>query len=208
MRKHKELLVTTFICLLPMLAGAYFYDSLPEKMAIHWGSEGANGWAPRAFACFGIPGIMAGLNFLVHVLLENDPKKKNYAPAIKKFSKWLIPVVGLVCMAVMISAGLGHEVAVDTVVPALTGLVFVVAGNYLPKCKQNYTVGIKCPWTLHSEENWNKTHHLAGYLFILAGVAMILSAFFEIPSAVVLGIVLFVALVPMAYSFILYKKGI
>ncbi len=208
MKKHKELIITTIICLLPMAIGAYFYQELPQKMAIHWGSEGANGWAPKAFACFGIPAIMAALNVLVHVLLENDPKKKNYGSAIKRFSKWLIPVVGLVCMVMMISAGLGHQVAIDTAVPALVGLSFVVLGNYLPKCKQNYTVGIKCPWTLHSEENWNKTHHLAGYLFILAGLVMIVTAFFAIPSGITLAIILATAFIPLIYSFALYKKGI
>ena len=150
MKKYKELIITTIICLLPMAVGAYFYGELPQQLPVHWGSEGANGWAPKAMACFGLPAIMAGLNLLVHVLLENDPKKRNYSPVIKRFGQWLIPVLGLVCMTVIISAGLGHEVAVDTMMPALVGLLFVVMGNYLPKCKQNYTIGIKCPWTLHS----------------------------------------------------------
>ena len=57
------------------------------------------------------------------------------------------------------------------------GLVFIIIGNYLPKCKQNYTVGIKLPWTLNSEENWNKTHRLAGYVFMLCGIMQIVDVY-------------------------------
>lgn len=208
MNKHKELMITTIICLLPMAIGAYFYKQLPQQMPVHWGSEGVNGWAPKAFACFGMPAIMALFNLLVHVMVENDPKKRNYGSAMKKLSKWIVPVVELVCMVIIFCVGLGYEVAVDTVVPVLVGLVLVVVGNYLPKCKQNYTVGIKCPWTLHSEENWNKTHHLGGYLFILAGIVMIFTAFLKIPAEVSLGVVLAAGFIPLIYSFLLYKKGI
>ena len=61
-----------------------------------------------------------------------------------------------------------------------------------------------------SEDNWNRTHHLTGYLWILAGILLILSAF--LPSSVFLlplGIVLIFAVgVPFVYSYILYKKGV
>ena len=39
-----------------------------------------------------------------------------------------------------------------------TGLMFMVIGNYLPKVKQNNTIGIRVIWTLQDEENWNAAH--------------------------------------------------
>lgn len=44
----------------------------------------------------------------------------------------------------------------------LLGIVLIVVGNYLPKCRQNYMIGIKLPWTLDNEENWDYTHRMAG----------------------------------------------
>ena len=88
----------------------------------------------------------------------------------------------------------------------IMGIVFVSIGNYLPKCKQNYTAGIKIPWTLNSTENWNRTHRLAGWLYILCGIAFFANVFFQWTGMI--WIVLAVAVVPMVYSFILYKKGI
>ncbi len=208
MKKYKELMITTIVCLLPMAIGAYFYDQLPAQVPVHWDSAGPNGWASRAFACFGLPGILTGLNLLVQITMENDPKKKNYAPVLKVFFKWLIPVLGFVTMIITIAAGLGKEVAVGMIMPVLLGILLIVCGNYLPKCKQNYTMGIKCPWTLHSEENWNKTHHLAGYLYILEGLWILMVSVTGLPSILILISLLVMAAVPFGYSFFLYKKGI
>ena len=81
------------------------------------------------------------------------------------------------------------------------------APYYLPKCKQNHTVGIRLPWTLNSEENWNKTHRLGGWVMVIGGLVTIATSFFGIiwlPVAILLA----VAIVPIIYSLILYKKGI
>ncbi len=81
-----------------------------------------------------------------------------------------------------------------------------VAGNYLPKCRQNRTVGIKLPWTLRSEANWNKTHRAAGFVWIAGGLMLIAGAFLPVPwlePAVAALLVLF----PLLYSFALHKRG-
>ena len=105
------------------------------------------------------------------------------------------------------AVALGQPVRVEIVMPILLGLVFIIIGNYLPKCKQNYTIGIKIPWTLDSEENWNKTHRFAGRIWVVCGFLMILTAFFDIFW------LFFIFTIPMVfgpllYSYILHKKGI
>ena len=62
----------------------------------------------------------------------------------------------------------------------IVGIVFVVSGNYLPKSRQNYTIGIKLPWTLADVDNWNKTHRLAGALWIAAGIFVLVRPFLPI----------------------------
>ena len=59
------------------------------------------------------------------------------------------------------------------------GVLFMIIGNYLPKCKQNYTMGIKLPWTLDDEENWNRTHRFAGFLWVAGGVVIAINAFLK-----------------------------
>ena len=87
------------------------------------------------------------------------------------------------------------------------GVLFLIIGNYLPKCKQNSTMGIKIPWTLSSEENWNRTHHMSGYLWMGAGIIGLIASLLG-ASAVCLPIFAVIIIIPTVYSYMLHKKGI
>ena len=85
----------------------------------------------------------------------------------------------------------------------------ILIGNYLPKTKQSYTMGIKLPWTLHSEENWNRTHRMAGFLWVIGGTLMVLISLLHLWQVwMMLVIITVMVLVPTVYSYLLYKKGI
>ncbi|MBI9095831.1 MAG: SdpI family protein [Sphaerochaeta sp.] len=86
-------------------------------------------------------------------------------------------------------------------------LLFLVIGNYLPKCKHNYTVGIKIPWTLASEENWNRTHRFAGWVWIIASILLLVSALtgWFVPVVVIISMTAMVA-GPVIYSFLFYRR--
>ncbi|MCI6092125.1 SdpI family protein [bacterium] len=207
MKKNKTLILTTLLCLLPMIFSAAVYTRLPEQMAIHWGPNNEpNGYAPRLIGAFGLPLLMAVLNIVVHVGLDHDPRNNNSAPAIKLLGKWCIPVLSLIMVPASLLINMGHELPIDKIAMIMVGIIFTICGNYLPKCRQNYTIGIKIPWTLASEENWNKTHHLAGYLWIIGGILMIFFGLFGFPILTVL-LLIPLAVVPMIFSFVLYKKG-
>ena len=102
---------------------------------------------------------------------------------------------------------LGMDIDIGMVVNIMVGIMFIVLGNYTHKVKQNYTVGIKLPWTLHSEENWNRTHRMAGWVLIVSGVLFLINSML-LKTEVVLVVVLMAVFMPMIYSFILYRKGI
>ena len=120
---------------------------------------------------------------------------------------WLVPVLTVGMEAFSYLTALGKEIRVDIWCSVLMGLLFVVIGNYLPKCKQNYTVGIKLPWTLASEENWNRTHRLAGRIWVGGGILMMLLGFVSF-LWVMLSVPVMMALVPILYSYLLYRKGV
>ena len=110
----------------------------------------------------------------------------------RKISKWdimywltaLVPFIISVCFALM----------------------FVAAGNYLPKCRQNYTMGIKLPWTLADEDNWNRTHRMAGYVWTAGGILMLIMGFFHLASLFFL-VFMAMVLIPSVYSMILWRRG-
>ena len=205
----KTLILTTLVCLIPIVAGALLYSRLPETMATHWNMSGeADGWSSRAFAVFGLPGILLAVNLILPFALKADPKHGNMSEALVKITIWTIPLISLLCCGLTLARGLGYELHVEFWVPIFMGVLFIFIGNYLPKTKQSYTMGIKLPWTLDSEENWNRTHRLAGYLWVLGGALFIVMSFVGWSLAALLIILAVMVLVPTVYSYLLYRKGI
>ena len=204
----KILIITSIVILLPVLAGVVLWDTLPEQIPTHWNAAGEiDGWSSKTFAIFGLPLMMLAMHWLCVLGTAADPKKANHSDKLIHLVLWIIPIISVVLFVLTYVAALGTEVRMEMVMPLLVGFVLTVVGNYLPKCKQSYTIGIKIPWTLHSEENWNRTHRFAGRLWLVCGLGIMLTAFIG-GFWVFLPIVLVMVLVPTLYSYILYRKGI
>ena len=210
MKNKKEIVLTTAICLLPMAAGAILYSRLPDTIATHFDVNGQpDGWSGKAFAVFGLPAIIAAINLFMHFALRTDPKRQNMNPALRNIAIWTVPVVSVLTNAMVLGNALGYASRIELILPLLVGVLFIAIGNYLPKTKQSFTMGIRLPWTLASEENWNRTHRLAGFLWVAGGIAMIALTLLHLwVFWLMLVIITALVLVPTFYSYSLYKKGI
>ena len=207
-KNWKILLITSLLILLPMLAGVVLWDQLPEQIPTHWNASGeVDGWSNKIFAVFGLSGILLAVQWLCTLGPRADPKKANHPEKVVHLVFWIIPVISNLLYAVTYATALGKEVQIEVIMPVFIGLVFAIIGNYLPKCKQNYTIGIKIPWTLNSEENWNKTHRFAGRLWVICGLVIMLTGFFG-GFWIFFGVALVMVIVPVIYSYRLHKKGI
>ena len=207
-KKHlKLLIITTIIILLPIAAGLMLWQQLPEQIPTHWNINGeVDGWAGKTFVVYALPGILAAAQWLCIIVTSVDPKKQNHSDKMMSLVLWIIPLLSVVLNVLTYSTALGKQIQVDLVMPMVMGVLFVLLGNYMPKCTHNYTIGIKLPWTLNSEENWNKTHRLAGWVWTIGGILMIPTAF--IGFWVALPITLVMVIVPVVYSYMLHRKGI
>ncbi|MGN4822009.1 SdpI family protein [Bacillus cereus group sp. MYBK139-2] len=207
MRKHLVAIILIFIT---GLAWAYAWPNLPDTMAIHWGTEGVNGYASKFNAMLLLLGIMIFTYVLLTITSKIDPKKKNY----DKFSKgymiinYSVVVLLFLVNMLVIGVGLGYDIPMNSTPFILVGLLFIVIGNYLPQCKPNYFVGIKTPWTLSNEEVWRKTHRFSGKVFVVLGVIMILSIFAPVAwkGFLIIGIIVGAVGLTMGYSYVAYKK--
>ena len=206
----REMMLTSLVCLLPLLAGVILYPRLPETMATHWGFDGtANGWSSRAATVFGLPLLILALHLVCSYAESRDAKRKNVNPVLRTVMLWFCPAVSLLGGALTLGTGLGYEMHVGTVAPVFVGLLFLILGNYLPKLRRNRTMGIKLPWTLQSEENWTRTHRLSGFLWVLCGLVMIPLSLLRLWSSWLSGALLAVmVLIPTIYSYALHRKGI
>lgn len=206
MKKYRgRLILTCIITLLPMMVGLILWNRLPDTMAVHWGiNNEANGWSSKEFVVFGMPVILTALHLLAVSATMADPKKRNIGNKMFGILFWIVPVINWLVMMMIYLSALGTKMNIGLVTNILVGVVFIVVGNYLPKNKQNYSVGIKIPWTLDDEENWNKTNRLSGYLFIICGFVFIINAFFL--SIIPLIAIALAVIIPSVYSYCLYRQ--
>lgn len=209
---RRTLIITSIVTVLPILIGIFFWNRLPDEMATHFGrGNEADGFSSKAFAVIGLPLMLLAIEWIGAVVTAHDPKKQNISPKMFSIILWIVPVVSLAGAAMTYSYNLGYQTDASFIAHLLVGVVFIVAGNYLPKARQNYTVGIKIPWTLANEENWNRTHRLAGFLWVIAGLFLVIAALMGVVKAewIIAAILVLALVIPCVYSFLLHtKKGL
>jgi len=204
---NRTMIITSIVCLIPFFISLIFYNSLPDKVATHFDFNGLpNGYSSKMFAAFGLPAIMLIINIILNFFIDNDPRKANVSKTIKTISKWIIPVISIIMQSITMIYAVGKNINISMFVFILVGIMIMAIGNYLPKCKQNYTVGVKTPWTLNNEEIWNKTHKMSGYLWVIGGFIITISSFIKI-KYITLFVFVIIGFVPIVYSYVLYRKS-
>ena len=199
-------IISTLVTLLPILVGIILWDKLPEKVAIHYNVNNvADGWCSKAFAVFALPLFMAALHLFGLLATSLDPKYNNIGKKPISLVFWLVPSLTLVVMSLTYAIALDVKLEVGFVVLLFVGVLFIIMGNIMPKTKQNFSFGIKIPWTLNDEDNWNKTHRIAGFTMVIAGVVTILTSFLQ-NLFIIFAVILVMVAVPMIYSYLHYKK--
>lgn len=204
----KLLLFTSIIILLSSLVGCVFWYQLPEKTPTHFNLLGqADGYNHKVFAIFGLPALMLLMHWLLLFLMIKDPKSSNISSKIQVLIYWIIPFVSCLSMISIYGESLGYSMMSGLLAQIFMGVLMIVIGNYLPKTRKNYIIGIRLPWTLESDKNWRKTHRLAGKIWELGGLLLFLNSFVQLYVYWVFFLTLFfVVIIPSVYSYQLSKS--
>lgn len=189
LREHKgKLIVSSLIILLPMVTNSLW-----------WGT-----W-------FWLPLLMLILQWAGVFITFYDPKNRNQSRKAMGLVIWLVPVISLFTGALAATVHMGTQTV--SVVTLLTffsmGLIFVLCGNYMPKFRQNRTIGIKIKWALEDEENWNATHRFSGKVWVIGGLLCMACALIPDPAFAFIPfllIVVIVAILPCGYSYWFYRQ--
>ena len=198
---NNPLILSLTLCLLPTILCSFIYNKLPDKIPTHFDINGnIDSYGSKLFVCIILPLILCIFNIITHLIINNDPNKI--------LIYFLAPLMSVIFIPTTILISLGININMSVIAPVFMSIIFIFIGNYLPKCRQNYTIGIRLPWTLNNKENWKKTHRLAGLLFVISGILNILiTIIFPNLSFYTLTISLIVsAIIPAIYSFLMYKK--
>lgn len=209
MKDYKnKLIFTSILAMLPILTGLLLYRDLPAEVPIHFDMTGnPDGFAKKYMVIIFLPVFLTAVHLFTMIYTIHDPKKKNIGNKMIGFTFYLIPLISLIACSSIYIYALGYKLNIARVSMIMVGVLFMILGNYMTKTHQNYTIGIKLPWTLNSIENWNKTHRLASRLYVLAGAILILSSIWLL-TWILIVVIIVILVVPVIYSFMLYKKGI
>lgn len=206
-----KLIISSIIILIPSTVGIILWNTLPEYMATHWDVSGTtDGWSNKIFTVFALPIILLIFHWICIFATAFDSINKNQNKKVFHIVLWTFPIISLFCNVTIYAIAFDIEFNMLIFPLLLVGLMFILIGNYLPKCKQNYTIGIKIKWTLESEENWNATHRLAGKIWVIGGLFILIYSF--LPATVLpyafLSTLLILVIVPFIYSYKYHKKEV
>ena len=206
MNRKKAILLTSLLVFIPIIIGLVLWNRLPEEMPVHFNAAGEpDNWQSKSFAVFFLPLFLWVVHLLTGFITLADPKKQNISDKVFMLMLYIIPATSIFGTIVMYACALHLPISINMVGNLFVGIVFIAVGNYMPKTRQNYTVGIKIPWALNDAENWNKTHRFAGVIWIICGVVLLINAFLDIIWIVPVSIAA-AALLPTVYSFLLYVR--
>ncbi len=204
------ILIALLIIAVSFGIGIYFYPQLPETVASHWNSQGqVNGYMGRFWGAFLMPIISLAMFLLFIFIPRMDPMKEN----IQKFRKYFDGLIVLIMvfmlyvyvLSIMWNLGITFDLG-RLMVPAF-GLLFFYMGVLMEKAQRNWFIGIRTPWTLSSDEVWDKTHRLGGKLFKISGIVVLLGIIFPLQAVYFMVVSVSVAaVIPFVYSYFQYKK--
>jgi uncharacterized membrane protein len=214
MNRRPMILVSALVIGVMLVASVWAYASLPAdaQVPIHWGPDGqADGYAGKAVGLFLLPAIAVLAAAMFWILPRIEPRRANLERSGKAYAAIWIGVMlllgGLHLLAV--SVAMGAEFDLTRIVLIGTGVLFVVIGNYLPKVRSNFLVGIRTPWTLTSDRSWTKTHRLGGRLFVLEGLILVVAGLLGIGGAVQVGVIIagvaIIVGVAFVYSYVVWR---
>ena len=189
---------------------AALFPRLAEQVPTHWNMHGeVDGTMPRFPGAFLAPVIGIALCILLPLLRRIDPRSRSYDRFDGTFNI-VVNAVALLMSAVQImtlAVALGYELDVTRWMMVGSGVLFVVLGNYMPRIRSNWWMGIRTPWTLESEEVWRRTHRFGGRAFVAGGVITVAASLMLGGAGAYISLAAMMAagLAPVVYSYVVWR---
>jgi uncharacterized membrane protein len=214
MNRRPLLLYSAAVVGAMILLSAWAWTQLPAgaQVPIHWGIDGrVDGYASKEVGLLLLPLTAAGIAGLLSLIPRFEPRRANLERSGQAYGAIWIVIVALIgaIHALAVAVALGAELDVTRLILIGVGVLFLVIGNYLPKVRPNYLVGIRTPWTLASDLSWVRTHRVGGRLFVAEGFVLIglglLGARPEMLAVAIVGAIVIELAVVFVYSYQVWK---
>ena len=176
-------------------------------LAIHWNINGvADGFAGKEALLF-IPVTTALVGALVWLAVRYDPKRENIARSSDALGLVVVALSLLVAVtqSAIINSGFGEAARLDGAFDIAIGAFIAILGYAMTNVRQNYTIGVRLPWTIESEAAWDASHRFIGGLWILIGAVTALLGFLGLSAAAILTLLIGLTLSVAGTVFVAYR---
>lgn len=211
MKKAKELWVWLF-CLLPILVSASVYKYLPNQVPIHWNLQGEiDNYSNKLYFMILLVPMPIIINFLMIGFAKIDPLQENYKKFESTYSNFRLAMVIFFNLLIYATyaVGLGLEINMKMFILVIVGILFTLIGNALKNIKRNYFFGIRTPWALYDDNNWDYTHQVGSKVFMACGIMMALIGALDFNDfwtfTVFILIIMFMVILPFVVSYKYFK---
>jgi uncharacterized membrane protein len=190
---------------------AAVFTRLPAEVPTHWDLHGqVNGTMAKFPGAFLASAMAIVLWFVLPLLRRIDPRRASY----ERFDATFYLVVNAVALilamvqGLTLAVGLGMRVDMTRSILVGLGVMFAVLGNYMPRLRSNWWMGIRTPWTLESEEVWRRTHRFGGRTFMAAGIIVVLATLLptEAAGTIAFAAMMIAGLLPVVYSYFVWRS--
>lgn len=215
MNKALRHTIITLFSLTPLVYTWLMWNKIPVNVAVHFdAASNPNGFAEKSslwIYMFFLWAVTIGIYYLLEFIDRIDPKRrgKPVPPIFSKLAVTTVIFLTALSLLIIMSSVYPAQMLTTRLLNPLIGLLLAVLGNYMHNLKPNYIAGIKLPWTLASDYNWKKTHHLAGWLWFVSGITLTVLSLLLPAEATAIVLNIFIAviiIIPVGYSFMLYKR--
>jgi len=143
------ILISNLIILFPIMIGIIMWNKLPDKMPLHFNANGkADSFCDKWVGAFVVPLVPLVLHWIIILMCATDKKIKAGMPVGRKIFVAIllfVPIISVYAALQEYSFVFNYKISSGRLALAMLGLVYVVLGNYIPKIKQNNTVGVRLP---------------------------------------------------------------
>ena len=196
----KSLFLSVAICLLPILIGVYYYDALPEQIAVHFNVSGEpDNFVSRTRAIIELPIFFTIVQVIISLVVDFDKTPKKGA----LIAKGIIPLISVLVQGGIVAYALDNNFNVPQLTVFVIGIVLIILGNYLPKKefwgKYNFNL-----FGLEKGVNEQKVVRVYALYMTFSGVVIFISGFFS--STVALVLIVVIAIFSTVLPFYLVNK--
>jgi uncharacterized membrane protein len=178
MISRSQWICLTLLLLADFALGALSASQLPDQVPVHWNFRGEiDRYGSPWEVAFLLPGIIAAATGLLILLPKLGQSGVQLARSGRAYGRMVVAIViVLIAIHVLLVIRGSHAFDFPSAVLAVLGVLIAATGNWMGKIRRNAFAGIRTPWTLKSDEVWERTKRLGGRMMVAFGILVAAAA--------------------------------